>query len=101
MKLQNTNQIIPYGPTTSRLYSVFSTLVFIHFAYCYYFKRSSRLSSTKPLVAPWLGREYVFTCVGLDLVLPASSSRSSLPAKSLKVVINKITPFTRFMLGIL
>ena len=29
-KLQNTNQIIPYGPT-SRLYSVCFTLVFIHF----------------------------------------------------------------------
>ena len=32
VKLQNTNQIIPYGPN-SRLYSVFSTLVFIHFAF--------------------------------------------------------------------
>ena len=30
MKLQDTNQIIPYGPT-SRIYSVYSTLVFIHF----------------------------------------------------------------------
>ena len=36
MKLENTNQIIPYGPT-SRLYSVCSTLVFIHFAGYYAF----------------------------------------------------------------
>ena len=32
MNLQNTNQIIPYGPT-SRLYSVNSTLVFIQFGF--------------------------------------------------------------------
>ena len=55
VKLQNTNQIIPYGPT-SRLYSVCSTLVFIHFALI-----GGWLEITKTVLFKY------FPFVGLDL----------------------------------